>query len=85
VEQLKGSHQEYFVSKVKAYAKDNEHVVLRIETNSGSTEPRLLRVLSLGEDFFVGRGRNKTEPETFALSNIASWRFANFVATDWKW
>jgi hypothetical protein len=80
---------EYSIQQINEHIKEDKKknipTVIRIETTSGSPEPRLVRVVEVGDDYILGRGRNKTEPEIFSLNHIASWRFAPFVVSEWKW
>lgn len=64
---------------------EQTYTIVRIETDSGIVEPRLIRVLEVGEDYFVGRGRKKTSAETFSFNHIASWRFAEYQPSEWDW
>lgn len=59
-------------------------VVLRVETASGSPEPRLLQALGVGDDYFIARGRHKKEPETFSFHHITNWRFGEYVESEWR-
>lgn len=63
----------------------NPDIVLRIETASGSEKPRLVKIVSLGSDFFVGRGRDGAPQETFSLHHITNWRFAEHQPNEWRW
>jgi hypothetical protein len=59
--------------------------VLRIETCSGDQRPRTLRVLEIGDDYIIARGRNQLESEVFNFNQVASWRLVKFQKDDWKW
>lgn len=63
-----------------------EDVVIRIETSSGSVEPRKIKVLSVEDDYLVGHGRKQlgTEPENFSFAHISNWRFAKYNAEEWR-
>jgi hypothetical protein len=76
---------DYSIGEIKKKFKDDKDTVVRIETASGSVEPRLIRILEIGEDFIVGRGRKKSIPEVFNFNQIASWRFAEFQKSEWNW
>jgi len=76
---------DYSIGEIKKAYKEDKNTIIRIETASGSTEPRLLRILEIGDDFIVGRGRNKSKQEVFGFDHIASWRFAEYQASEWKW
>lgn len=74
------------ITEIKAKVKENgDRTTIKIETTSGSVEPRLIRVLEIGDDYIVGRGRNKMLPEYFSFNHIASWRFAEYQPSEWKW
>jgi hypothetical protein len=70
--------------KMKADEKDGIKTILRIETTSGSVEPRKISVIEIGEDYIIGRGRDKQENEVFSFNHIASWRFAKYEPAEWK-
>ena len=80
---------EYTISEFKRQAKEdkkeNKITVLRAQTKSENNQPRLLRILEIGDDYIVARGRAKDQPEVFSISGISSWRFHDYVQSQWKW
>jgi len=80
-----GTFVERSLNQILNAKKENNDVVIRIETNSGSPQPRVIKVLEVHEDYIVGRGRDKSEPEFFNFNHVSSWRFAKCVPEEWKW
>jgi len=76
---------EMSMDKIFDAKKIDVDVVIRIETNSGDPKPRLLKIIGGGDDFIIGRGRDKSVEEVFNFNNISSWRFAKHNPEEWKW
>lgn len=63
----------------------NPDIVIRVETASGSEKPRKFKIVSLGKDFMVVRGRDSNKNETFSLHHITNWRFEPHNPAEWRW
>lgn len=74
-----------FGVKGKVNVEANPDTVIRIETTSGSEKPRKLKIVSLGKDFFIGRGRDSAKNETFSLNHVTNWRFEQHEQSEWRW
>lgn len=73
------------VKSGKTEVKANPDIVIRVETASGSEKPRKFKVVALGKDFVVVRGRDTIKNETFSLNHITNWRFEEHQKEEWRW
>ena len=58
--------------------------ILLIETTSGSEKVRRVRILDIGDDYIIARGRNTRADEVFSFNHIASWQFAKYTPSEWE-
>ena len=73
------------VKSGKVEVKANPDTVIRVETASGSEKARKFKIVSLGKDFMVVRGRDALKSETFSLHHITNWRFEEHYPQEWRW
>jgi hypothetical protein len=75
----------YSLKQIADAVEKDKNTVIKIETSSGDQRPRTLRILEIGDDYIIARGRIQKETEVFNFNQVASWRFIPYQADDWKW
>jgi hypothetical protein len=57
--------------------------VILIETTSGG-DSRRVKIVDIGDDYIIARGRNSRADEIFSFNHVASWQFVKYDAKEWK-
>jgi len=75
---------EYSILEIKRAIDKDKNTVIRVELSSGK-EAKVLKILSIGSDYIVGKGRTADKGEVVNFSHVVTWMFGDYNESEWKW